>query len=70
MIIFEEISAIAFQNGIEHLSTTSGREMTVISFQENIVFLQNSVDPIGAIIRESIDLKTTGPKICPVNKRL
>ena len=54
IIIFEEISAIAFQNGIEHLSTTSGREMTVISFQENIVFLQNSVDPIGAI-RESID---------------
>ena len=51
MTIFEEISAIAFQNGIENLSTTSGREMTVISFQENIVISQNT----NVHIEESIE---------------
>ena len=46
IVIFEEISAVAFQNGTEHLSTTSGREMTVISFQENIMISTNSDVPI------------------------
>ena len=50
MIIFEEISAIAFQNGTKHLSTTSGREITVIPFQENIAISQNSVVPIGYLL--------------------
>ena len=46
IIIFEEISAVAFQNGTEHLSTTSGREMTVLLFQENIMISSNSNVPI------------------------
>ena len=46
IIIFGEISAIAFQNGTEHHPTTSGRGMTVILFQENIVISQNSAVPI------------------------
>ena len=51
MIIFEEISAIAFQNGTEHLSTTSGREMTVLLFQENIMISSNS----DVTMKESIE---------------
>ena len=46
IVIFEEISAVAFQNGTEHLSTTSGCEMTVLLFQENIMISSNSNVPI------------------------
>ena len=65
MTIFEEISAIAFQNGTEHLSTTSGCEMAARSLKENMVFSQNIFIRIDA----SIGFRDVRTKISPTNKR-